>query len=126
MRAKKKKAEDLTVHTFGANPFEDLGVPNAAGLLARTDLAVALTREIRRRKLTQAKAGRVLGIAQSDVSQLMRGNVTGFSAERLTRLLTLLDLDVDIAIGPKKRAQAAITVVLARPRKFAAARRAKS
>lgn len=43
--------------------FEILNIPNAANEGARVDLASAITREIRRRGLTQTRAAALLGIS---------------------------------------------------------------
>jgi predicted XRE-type DNA-binding protein len=94
-------SDELTVHTMGENLFEELGLPDAAALQARVDLAFVLTQEIRRRELTQTRAAALLGISQPEVSKLMRGAVEGFSQERLGRLLNLLDLEVRIEIRPR-------------------------
>jgi predicted XRE-type DNA-binding protein len=94
-------SEDLTVHTVGENLFEELGLPEAAALQARVDLAFVLTQVIRRRQLTQTQAAALLEISQPEISRLMRGAVEGFSQERLARLLNTLDLDVRIQVRPR-------------------------
>lgn len=81
----------------------------------RVDLAEAVTRELRRRGLTQTQAAKLLGIRQPDVSAVMNGRVAGFSHERLARLLNALDLDVRIQVGPrpagKERAGMSVQIV---------------
>jgi predicted XRE-type DNA-binding protein len=79
---------------------------------------VALTQEIRGRGLTQTKAAEILGVTQPDISNLMRGNVDGFSQERLERLLNALDLDVRIQVGPKPAGQRAAGVRVERVSSF--------
>jgi predicted XRE-type DNA-binding protein len=96
-------SDDTAVHTVENNLFEELALPDAAELSPRVDLAFILTQEIRSRNLTQAKAAALLGISQPDVSNLMRGNVDGFSQERLERLLNKLDLDVRIQVSRRPR-----------------------
>lgn len=100
---KRTMSHDTRVHTVRDDLFDELRLPDSAGLRARVDLAFALTREIRQRELTQSQAAELLGVSQPDVSNLMAGNVTGFSQDRLTRLLTALDLDVRIQVGPRSR-----------------------
>jgi predicted XRE-type DNA-binding protein len=94
--------------------FEILDIPNAPDERARVDLASAITREIRRRGLTQVRAAALLGISQPDVSALMNARVEGFSQERLERLLNALDMEVRIQVGPRPegQARAGITVQL--------------
>ena len=67
--------------------FEILNFPGAADEKARVDLAAAITLEIRRRGLTQARAAVLLGVSQPDVSALMNARIDGFSRERLQALL---------------------------------------
>lgn len=94
--------------------FEILDIPDAPDERARVDLASAITREIRRRGLTQTRAAALLGISQPDVSAIMNARVHGFSQERLERLLNALDLEVRIQVGPRPKGQgrAGITVQL--------------
>jgi predicted XRE-type DNA-binding protein len=94
--------------------FEILNIPNAPDEKARVDLAAAITLEIRRRGLTQARAAALLGVSQPDVSALMNARIDGFSQERLERLLNALDMEVRIQVGPRPagQARASITVQL--------------
>lgn len=94
--------------------FEILRIPNAVDERVRVDLASAITREIRRRGLTQTPAAALLGISQPDVSAIMNARVDGFSQERLERLLNALDMEVRIQVGPRPegQARAGITVQL--------------
>src|SRR5688500_10295246 len=70
--------------------FEILKMPNAADERARVDLASAITREIRRRGLTQKRAATLLGISQPDVSAIMNVRIDDFSRERLDEMLKAL------------------------------------
>jgi predicted XRE-type DNA-binding protein len=53
---------------------------------------------VERRKLTQKAAGEIMGLPQSKVSNLMRGRVDGFSAEKLFACLNALGRDIEIKI----------------------------
>jgi len=72
------------------NPFLDLGFsPEEAAILQmRADLMAKLRKTIAARKLTQAKAGKLLGVSQSRVSDLVRGKWEKFSLEMLITLAT--------------------------------------
>lgn len=72
------------------NVFLDLGFPpeEAAILLMRSELMVALKKFIESKKLTQTKAAEILGISQSRVSDLIRGKWEKFSLEMLIILAT--------------------------------------
>jgi len=61
--------------------------------------------------VTQVRAAEVLGVTQPKVSALLRGDCTGFSIERLFRLLIALDHDVSIVVQPKRRDHGHLSVV---------------
>ena len=69
------------------NVFADLNLPHADDLLAKAELAAKIIAEIQRRRLTQSQAAAILGIDQPKVSALKQGKLSGFSIERLMRLL---------------------------------------
>lgn len=104
MTKAKAKADEIDVFHGSGNVWEDLGFPNAEELLAKTELVVAIDRTVRARRLTQAAAARLMGIDQPKVSKLLHGDYRGFSTHRLMELLAGLGRDVDIVIGPSKRA----------------------
>lgn len=87
------------------NVFADLGLPDADTLIIKAELVRQIDQIIARRRLTQAQTAEILGIDQPKVSSLLRGNLRGFSLERLTRFLNALGNDVDIVIRPKPRGQ---------------------
>ena len=85
------------------NAFADLGFPDAAERQARLRLAYALNQVLEERQLSQADAGKVLGVTQPKVSALRHYKLAGFSVERLMNLLTAVDQDVEIVIRRKPR-----------------------
>jgi predicted XRE-type DNA-binding protein len=96
--------QDYTEST--GNVFADLGLPQPDDLLAKAELAAKIIEEIQRRRLTQAKAAVLLGMDQPKISALKRGKLTGFSIERLMRMLLLLGRDIEIAVKEKPESQA--------------------
>jgi predicted XRE-type DNA-binding protein len=97
-------ADDGVTFTEGSgNVFEDLGLPDAQERLAKAKLAHQITTTLARRHLTQTQAAGVLGISQPKVSDLTRGKLSGFSMERLFKLLLSLDYDVRISLAPVPR-----------------------
>lgn len=85
------------------NVFADLRVADAEDALAKAEMAHAIIAIIAKRHLTQREAAKLLGIDQPKVSALARGHLTGFSIDRLLRLLVALGRDVEIIIRPKLR-----------------------
>ena len=80
------------------NVFADLGFsPEEAAILQmRADLMADLRKVIKARKLTQAKAAKLLGVSQSRVSDLIRGKWEKFSLEMLITLATRAGIHVHI------------------------------
>jgi predicted XRE-type DNA-binding protein len=90
---------DIPIERGSRNVFADLGRPNAETHLLKAQLVVRIDDAIRQRRLTQAKAAKLLGLSQPDVSRLLRGEFRDYSVERLLRLLLALGRDVDIVVG---------------------------
>lgn len=84
------------------NVFADLGLPNAEEALAKAELAHKIGMLIKAKGLTQAQAAKVLAVDQPKVSALIRGQLSGFSIERLMRFLLLLGQDVKITVQPTR------------------------
>ena len=103
------------IERSSGNVFEDLGYSDATERQAKLRLAYALNQILEERKLSQAEAANVLGVAQPKVSALRHYKLAGFSVERLLNLLTALDQDIDIVIKrkPRSRRAARISVVAA-------------
>jgi predicted XRE-type DNA-binding protein len=95
----------------GGNVFADLGIPHPERELLKAKLTLAIYRLIRQRGLTQAEAGKILGIRQPHVSALMRNRSGAFSVERLMEFLTALGQDIEISVRPARRKQGEVSVV---------------
>ncbi len=103
----------IEVEEGSGNAFADLGLPNPEERLAKADLAIRIAEVIRARRLTQASAARILKIDQPKISCLLRGQLSGFSTERLMQFLTLLGRDVEIVVkrAPRSRRLGRVRVV---------------
>lgn len=66
--------------------------------LLKAELVTLIDDIIRGRGLKQIEAAKLLGLSQPDVSRLLRGNFRDYSVERLLRLLTALERDVQINV----------------------------
>jgi len=95
----------IDVEEGSGNVFTDLGLPNPEERLAKADLAIRIAGVIRSRRLTQANAARILKIDQPKISRLLRGQLSGFSTERLMHFLTLLGRDIEIVVKPAPRSR---------------------
>jgi len=89
------------------NVFKDLGLPNAEEHLIKAQLVHKIDTILKKRKLTQAQAGKLLGVPQPDVSKMLRGEFRQFSVERLLRFLVALNQDVKIVVRPHRGASEA-------------------
>lgn len=96
------EADEIEVERGSGNVFADLGLPNPEERQAKALLSRAIDRAIQARGLTQTRAAELLGCAQPDVSNIVRGNVSGFTIERLARFLAELGYDVEIRVNPTK------------------------
>ena len=88
MEEKDARWGDIRITESSGNVFLDLGFPpdEAALLAMRADLMAKLRLTIDEKGWTQAEAAKVLGIAQSRVSDLVRGKWERFSLDMLITL----------------------------------------
>ncbi len=93
-------SENIDIETGSGNVFEDLDLPNPEEHMAKALLARAIRKEIERRGLSQRAAADLLGLKQPDVSNVVRGNLLGFSLERLADALVALGHQVEIHVTP--------------------------
>jgi predicted XRE-type DNA-binding protein len=108
----KKKAR-IAVKDGTGNVFADLGFANPEREQLKARLTLEIYRLIKKRDLTQAEAGVLLGIKQPHVSSLMRGRSGTFSVERLMDFLTALGQDVEITVRPTRKHHGELSVILA-------------
>ena len=90
------------------NAFLDCGFPpaEAENLRIRAKLMMALTGYIQQRKITQARAAKILGVSQPRISDLVRGKIGLFTIDTLVNMVASagLRVDIDIRSGrPKTR-----------------------
>jgi len=84
------------------NVFADIGLPNAAEHSIKADLVLRIAARIKSKGLTQAKAASLLGLAQPDVSKLLRAHFAGYTYERLFGYLNALGERVSIEVSEAK------------------------
>ena len=109
---RKKDIARVSTEESSGNVFADLGLKSPEALLAKAELVQRIADIIAERKLTQARAAKLLGIDQPKVSALLRGKLHGFSTDRLFRFLNALGRDVEIVIRPAREESEAATRVV--------------
>lgn len=93
-------SDEVALTPSSGNVFADLGLPDADLLLAKAELAIAITSIIRERGLTPSAAAGELGVDQSQLNSITRGQLEDVSLERLVALVTRLGQDVEITVTP--------------------------
>jgi predicted XRE-type DNA-binding protein len=108
-RSKKSDLNALPrTEASSGNVFADLGLPHPDLALAKAELVQRIRGLIAEKELTQVQAAEMLGLDQPKISALVRGRVSGFSIDRLFRLLNALGQRVEINVRPvSKRAHSA-------------------
>jgi len=81
----------MAVTEGSGNVFADLGLSNPLERQAKADIAIHIEFLIKKAGWTQAQAAKRMGINQPDVSDIVRGRLTGFTLDRLFDCLNRLD-----------------------------------
>ena len=95
--------KNQTVTRGSGNIFADLGLPDADEHMLKARVVMFIDKRIAQLGLTQQAAADRMGISQSDVSKMLRGQFENFSLERLLRLVRLLGSDVEIKVTTRRR-----------------------
>ena len=85
------------------NVFEDLGfeAEEAMNLKVRADLMLDLRSYIQKREWTQKEAAEFLGETQPRISNLMNGEISRFSVDKLINLLGKAGMEVKVEVVSK-------------------------
>jgi predicted XRE-type DNA-binding protein len=94
----------IEINKGSGNIFADLDLPNPEQRLLKASIVAELFRLIKDRGLTQVKAAKLVGVTQPDLSHLLRGDFDDYSAERLMKMLTVFEQDIEIVMKPHRRA----------------------
>jgi predicted XRE-type DNA-binding protein len=86
------------------NIFADLGFEDADERLLKAKLATKIAQLVEKKGLTQAQTAERIALDQPKVSRLLRGQLSGFSADRLFAILNRLGHSVEVRISAKERA----------------------
>jgi predicted XRE-type DNA-binding protein len=100
-----RRENRLKVTPSSGNVFRDLGfaTEEAEHLLIRADLLIELQKAIATRRLTQAKAAKILRVTQPRVSDLLRGRIDLFSTDTLIDMLARLGVHVRVVLKSSRR-----------------------
>ncbi len=93
----------ITIEIGSSNVYADLGYSNAAEMQRKSQLAGEIARAIKAKRLTLDAAAELLGIDQSKISRIARGQFRGVSESRLLDLVAKLGHNIKIVIGPAKK-----------------------
>jgi predicted XRE-type DNA-binding protein len=94
---------EITIEESSTNVYAELGYAEATEMQRKSQLAAEIARAIKARRLTQQEAAELLGIDQSKVSRITRGQFRGVSEAKLLELVIHLGHAVKIVVGPVRR-----------------------
>lgn len=103
-KARKSRANDDNVEVGSGNVYADLGFRDAEERLLKAKLATKIAQLIEEKGWTQNQTAERIGLDQPKVSHLLRGRLSGFSADRLFAILNRLGHSVEVRISAKERA----------------------
>jgi len=96
------KSEKIEISS--GNVFADLGFEDSEERLLKAKLASKIAQLIEEKGWTQAQTATRTALDQPKVSRLLRGQLSGFSADRLFAVLNRLGHSVEVRISAKERA----------------------
>lgn len=91
------------IEKSSGNVFADLGLPDAEEMLVKARLAAKIGEIIKHRHLTQQQASEILGMPQSKISNMLRGNFRGISEAKMLECLNHLGRDIEIIVRKAPR-----------------------
>lgn len=94
-----RKGDNDRIVQGSGNVFADLGLELSPEDAIKIEIAREITRVINARRYTQADVARLLNTTQARVSEITRGRLTGYSAERLFRFLLSLGVNIDVYLS---------------------------
>src|SRR6267143_2070108 len=100
---RKARANDERVEPGSGNVFADLGFQDAEERLLKAKLATKIAQLIEKKGWTQSQTAERTALDQPKVSRLLRGQLSGFSADRLFAILNRLGHSVEVRISAKER-----------------------
>ena len=103
-KAKCVGRKSAKLESSSGNVFADLGFEDSEERLLKAKLASKIAQLIEQKGWTQAQTATRTALDQPKVSRLLRGQLSGFSADRLFAVLNRLGHSVEVRISAKERA----------------------
>jgi predicted XRE-type DNA-binding protein len=106
-KSTKKRKQGRTREKFeesSGNVFADLGFEDSDERLLKAELASKIAQLIQKKGWTQAQTAERTALDQPKVSRLLRGQLSGFSADRLFAVINRLGHTVEVRISATERA----------------------
>src|SRR5260370_12530802 len=102
--ARKSRANNESVEQGSGNVFADLGFQDSEERLLKAKLATKIAQLIEMKGWTQSQTAERTALDQPKVSRLLRGQLSGFSADRFFAILNRLGHSVEVRIAAKATA----------------------
>ena len=96
-------ATTIAIEVGSTNVYTDLSYSDDAEMQRKSQLAGEIARAIKAKRLTKDAVAELLGIDQSKISRITRGQFRGVSESKLMELVAKLGHDIKIVIGPARR-----------------------
>src|SRR6476646_11824098 len=102
-KGKQTKPKTEKVEIGSGNVFADLDFEDSEERLLKAKLASKIAQLIEKKGWTQAQTATRTALDQPKVSRLLRGQCSGFSADRLFAVLNRLGHSVEVRISAKEQ-----------------------
>ena len=103
-RTQKARSPHQKIQPSSGNVFADLGFADPEERLLKAKLAGKVAQLIEAKGWSQTQTAERIGLDQPKVSRLLRGQLSGFSVDRLFAVLNRLGHSVEVRISAKARA----------------------
>lgn len=100
-------AKNMDLVRGSRNVFHDLDLLDADTELMKARSAAEIIAVLNQRKLSARAAGKVVGVAHSDIVNIRSAKLKGFRVERLVRIVNALDHRVELQIRKTARSKTA-------------------
>jgi predicted XRE-type DNA-binding protein len=93
--------------------YEELGFPDAPGMLVKAQLVVKIAKILGERGFSQEQAAKIMGLTQPRLSKMLRGQFRGISEAKLMDCLIRLGCEVKIVVRSKRKSTSSRVEVVA-------------